>query len=399
MASMIPCSNPKLCGVQYHHPNTVTKCNAPGSVRGGPNSIPTITPASGATTSTLPGDKALDDMLQECYEEKFYEDLEEQGEVDAAYVERFIKEEAPEWYEDFLQDTASELPESDRAEFMERHGRGPDAQGATPEEVFGGKTVVITGKLSGMDRFEAEALVEKAGGNIPNNVTKNTDILVVGDKVGATKMNKAEALGIKIMKGSDFERIMNGEGGYPKPTPKVELPSSADAWDDPATRGFETDMATGDYTKGYDINGCKAVEISNDDGEPLGVLVAVDDNDSGDGSKRLAVLPGISVEQVALMDYSEISARPSLRAGVSAQTGTGTLYTDEVEGREITDSSVAGLGDLREWVAESVQNEQLDREIIFGAAYGHINDVPEHLTQESNLTKELRSFPKYGGKK
>jgi DNA ligase (NAD+) len=72
-----------------------------------------------------------------------------------------------------------------------------------------GKTFVITGTLSRMKRFEAQDLIVKKGGRVASSVGKSTDFLVVGDSPGS-KLEKAKALGIKILGEEDFIKLVGG---------------------------------------------------------------------------------------------------------------------------------------------------------------------------------------------
>ena len=56
-----------------------------------------------------------------------------------------------------------------------------------------GLTVVITGKLTRIDRKQAEALVERAGGKATGSISTKTNLLVAGEKAGS-KLQKAEKL-------------------------------------------------------------------------------------------------------------------------------------------------------------------------------------------------------------
>ena len=58
---------------------------------------------------------------------------------------------------------------------------------------FQGKTFVVTGKLDGMSRPEAEDIIRSLGGKASSSVTGNTDYLVVGERPG-TKLTKARSL-------------------------------------------------------------------------------------------------------------------------------------------------------------------------------------------------------------
>ena len=69
---------------------------------------------------------------------------------------------------------------------------------AAPSSHFSGKTVVITGTLSGYSRDEAAALIERLGGKTTSSVSKNTDLLIAGEKAGS-KLAKAEANNVKVL--------------------------------------------------------------------------------------------------------------------------------------------------------------------------------------------------------
>ncbi|WP_214828220.1 NAD-dependent DNA ligase LigA [Exiguobacterium sp. s26] len=60
-----------------------------------------------------------------------------------------------------------------------------------------GKTIVLTGKLHEMTRGEAGKQLELLGASVTGSVSKNTDLLVAGEKAGS-KLTKAESLGIEV---------------------------------------------------------------------------------------------------------------------------------------------------------------------------------------------------------
>ena len=70
-----------------------------------------------------------------------------------------------------------------------------------------GKTVVITGTLKSFSRSGAEEIVRKSGGNPSSSVSKNTDYLVAGLEAGS-KLEKAKALGVKIISEDEFKKIL-----------------------------------------------------------------------------------------------------------------------------------------------------------------------------------------------
>lgn len=73
-------------------------------------------------------------------------------------------------------------------------GGGSDDAGDT---VFSGKTIVITGTLEQHKRDELKEIVEQLGGKVTGTVSKNTDILIAGEKAGS-KLKKARDLGVEV---------------------------------------------------------------------------------------------------------------------------------------------------------------------------------------------------------
>lgn len=78
----------------------------------------------------------------------------------------------------------------------------------TVESPLTGKNVVITGSIEGFTRNTAKEAAERLGATVQSAVSKNTNILIVGEKAGS-KLKKAEELGIEIVQGSDFIDMVN----------------------------------------------------------------------------------------------------------------------------------------------------------------------------------------------
>jgi len=75
-------------------------------------------------------------------------------------------------------------------------------------DCLAGKKIVITGALKFVRR-KAQSLIVQAGGEMKENITKETDFLVVGDTGWhgeTTKVKKARSLGIQVVSGEDFIR-------------------------------------------------------------------------------------------------------------------------------------------------------------------------------------------------
>ena len=77
------------------------------------------------------------------------------------------------------------------------------------EQVFDGKTVVVSGVFERFDRDELKGLIKSMGGKVASSITGNTDFLVAGDKMGPAKLEKAEKLGTKILSEAEFIEMSN----------------------------------------------------------------------------------------------------------------------------------------------------------------------------------------------
>ena len=77
---------------------------------------------------------------------------------------------------------------------------------------FAGKTVVITGTLTGFSRKEAQERVKELGGKTAGTVSKKTDLVVVGESPGS-KAEKAMALGIEIIDEAEFAARTSAKSG------------------------------------------------------------------------------------------------------------------------------------------------------------------------------------------
>ncbi|HEY5928327.1 MAG TPA: BRCT domain-containing protein [Kofleriaceae bacterium] len=75
---------------------------------------------------------------------------------------------------------------------------------------FAGKTVVITGTLS-MERAEIAAILEEAGAKVTGSVSANTQFLITGSGVGASKLSKASALGVTIIDEAKMNEMLEAD--------------------------------------------------------------------------------------------------------------------------------------------------------------------------------------------
>jgi DNA ligase (NAD+) len=71
------------------------------------------------------------------------------------------------------------------------------------------KNFVVTGSLESMSREEAGERIRALGGTFQSSVGKETDYLVVGANVGASKLTKAEKFGTKQIDETKFLRMIS----------------------------------------------------------------------------------------------------------------------------------------------------------------------------------------------
>jgi len=87
--------------------------------------------------------------------------------------------------------------------------------GVKPQEVkrvggkLSGRNFVVTGTLDSMSREEAAERIRSQGGTFQSSVGKDTDYLVVGANVGASKLSKAAKLGTKQLDENEFLKMVS----------------------------------------------------------------------------------------------------------------------------------------------------------------------------------------------
>jgi DNA ligase (NAD+) len=88
------------------------------------------------------------------------------------------------------------------------HQSGVGTTSSALAPTLAGRSVVVTGTLPGYTREEAEAAIAARGGKAPGSVSKATYAVVVGEAPGTAKLAKAEQLGIPLVDGADFDRLL-----------------------------------------------------------------------------------------------------------------------------------------------------------------------------------------------
>ena len=74
--------------------------------------------------------------------------------------------------------------------------------------VFHDKTFVVSGVFEGYSRDQLKNLIEINGGKNLSSVSSKTNYLLAGDKMGPSKLKKAEDLGVDIISEQDFNKLL-----------------------------------------------------------------------------------------------------------------------------------------------------------------------------------------------
>ncbi len=126
------------------------------------------------------------------------------GPVIAASVVRWFESDVNRSVVERLRSAGVNLTEPDR---------GPRVDAAALAQTLAGKSVVVSGTLDGITREEAEEAILARGGKSPGTVSGKTFALVVGESPGASKLAKAEQLGVPVVDGAAFAALL--ETGEP----------------------------------------------------------------------------------------------------------------------------------------------------------------------------------------
>ena len=80
------------------------------------------------------------------------------------------------------------------------------------EDIFNRKKIVFTGEMS-KSRGEMRATAIRYGAESPTSISGKTNMLVIGEEAGKSKLEKAKQLGIEIITEDEFWDIINKETG------------------------------------------------------------------------------------------------------------------------------------------------------------------------------------------
>ncbi|XP_060720462.1 replication factor C subunit 1 [Tachysurus vachellii] len=108
---------------------------------------------------------------------------------------------------------------------------GPRALGSKEipqgeENCLEGCVFVLTGVLESMERDEAKSLIERYGGKVTGNVSRKTTYLVLGRDSGASKTEKAQSFGTKILNEDELLDLIRTKPGKKS---KYEIAAEAES--------------------------------------------------------------------------------------------------------------------------------------------------------------------------
>ena len=83
-----------------------------------------------------------------------------------------------------------------------------EEEAETVSQLLGGKSFVISGTFARHSRDDIKQLIEKNGGKNSSSISLKTDYLVAGDKIGPSKLAKAEKLGIRKISEDDLLNLL-----------------------------------------------------------------------------------------------------------------------------------------------------------------------------------------------
>ncbi|MCK4244693.1 MAG: NAD-dependent DNA ligase LigA, partial [Candidatus Omnitrophica bacterium] len=98
-------------------------------------------------------------------------------------------------------------------EKLERAGvRQKSERGKERKRIFSGKRIVLTGILESFTRSQVTRLIKDLGGRVTSSVSPKTTFVLAGKEPGS-KLERAKALGIKIVDEKEFKNLSHLVGG------------------------------------------------------------------------------------------------------------------------------------------------------------------------------------------
>ncbi|KAA0722360.1 Replication factor C subunit 1 A1-P145 [Triplophysa tibetana] len=191
-------------------------------------------------------------------------------------------------------------------------------QGA--ENCLEGCVFVVTGVLESMERDDAKSLIERYGGKVTGNVSRKTTYLVLGRDSGASKTEKAESFGTKIINEDELlELIRTKPGKKSKYEIAAEAENKTATAKTPNSRGKRTPPAKKSTPQGPSPN-----KRSPSSGK----------SNSGSASKR-SVASRSSTDVKKSLTYDQTKSTSSASHSIPESDGNSLLWVDKYRPRSL----------------------------------------------------------------
>ncbi|MDE5658540.1 MAG: hypothetical protein K2I25_05840, partial [Muribaculaceae bacterium] len=82
---------------------------------------------------------------------------------------------------------------------------------APASDILSGKSIVISGTFDRHSRDEYKQIIEHHGGKNTGSISKKTDMILAGENMGPSKLEKAKALNIPIVDEISFLQMIGEE--------------------------------------------------------------------------------------------------------------------------------------------------------------------------------------------
>lgn len=102
----------------------------------------------------------------------------------------------------------------------------PVAEAASAASALAGKSFVLTGTLETLTRDEAKDRIIAAAGRVSGSVSKKTDFVVAGSAAGS-KLEKAQALGVRILTEAEFLEMLKEAQASPEAAAETTAEAAA----------------------------------------------------------------------------------------------------------------------------------------------------------------------------
>ena len=77
------------------------------------------------------------------------------------------------------------------------------------EKILTGKSIVVSGVFQKFTREELKKTIERLGGKNAGSISRKTSFIIAGEKMGPSKLQKAEKMGVKLISEEEFIQMIS----------------------------------------------------------------------------------------------------------------------------------------------------------------------------------------------